>query len=74
MVPTTIADREQEPLSASPRSSRDPFTKSFDSFVQETIDEWKVAGVAIAVVDGDEIFSKVGPLDLLSYLTVQSEY
>lgn len=37
----------------------DPFTPDFKRFVNETIDEWKLAGISIAVVDGDEVFSKV---------------
>jgi len=38
----------------------DPFTPEFSEFVTKKIDEWKVAGIAIGVIDGDDIFSKVG--------------
>lgn len=37
----------------------DPFTPDFVKFVQETLDEWKAVGMSIAVVDGDDVFSKV---------------
>ncbi|KAH7131685.1 beta-lactamase/transpeptidase-like protein [Dactylonectria estremocensis] len=36
----------------------DPFTPDFVKFVQETLDEWKAVGMSIAVVDGDDVFSK----------------
>ena len=38
---------------------KDPFTPEFSDFVTKTIDEWKVAGIAIGVIDGDDVFSKV---------------
>jgi hypothetical protein len=34
-------------------------TRAFDELVQRTIDEWKVPGLSIAVVQGDEIYAKV---------------
>ncbi|KAH7234975.1 beta-lactamase/transpeptidase-like protein [Fusarium redolens] len=36
----------------------DPFTPEFAEFVAETMDEWKLLGTSIAVVDGDEVFSQ----------------
>ena len=39
---------------------KDPFTPELSEFVNKTIDEWKVAGIAIGVIDGDGVFSKVG--------------
>ncbi|KAH7184782.1 beta-lactamase/transpeptidase-like protein [Fusarium flagelliforme] len=36
----------------------DPFTPELSEFVTKNIDEWKVAGIAIGVIDGDDIFSK----------------
>ncbi|KAH7127364.1 beta-lactamase/transpeptidase-like protein [Dactylonectria macrodidyma] len=36
----------------------DPFTPNFVKFVEETLDEWKAVGMSIAVVDGDDVFSK----------------
>ncbi len=37
-----------------------PFTKDFNALVEELLEEWHVPGMAIAVVDGDETWSKVG--------------
>ena len=37
----------------------DPFTPDLGEFNAETTDEWKVAGLSIAVVDGECVFSKV---------------
>ncbi|KAK7428218.1 hypothetical protein QQZ08_005284 [Neonectria magnoliae] len=36
----------------------DPFTPNLVDFIHETLDEWKLAGLAVAVVDGDDVFSK----------------
>lgn len=46
----------QVPLSGG-RSS--PFTPSFDKLVAKSLDRWHTPGFAVAVVDGDETFSKV---------------
>lgn len=34
-------------------------TAAFDEHVRKTIDEWKVPGLAIAIVRGDQMQSKV---------------
>ncbi|GKU15517.1 hypothetical protein FLAG1_02361 [Fusarium langsethiae] len=36
----------------------DPFTPDFSEFVNKALDDWKLAGISIAVVDGDAVFSK----------------
>ncbi|RGP76732.1 hypothetical protein FLONG3_5172 [Fusarium longipes] len=36
----------------------DPFTPDFSKFVTKALDQWRLAGIAIAVVDGDDVFSK----------------
>ncbi|XEV03223.1 hypothetical protein FSHL1_008510 [Fusarium sambucinum] len=36
----------------------DPFTPGFSKFVDKALDDWKLAGISIAVVDGDDVFSK----------------
>ncbi|KAF4462974.1 beta-lactamase [Fusarium albosuccineum] len=36
----------------------DPFTPDLADFILETMDEWKLAGISIAVVDGDDTFTK----------------
>jgi CubicO group peptidase (beta-lactamase class C family) len=37
-----------------------PFTPGFSKLVEQAMDEWKVPGLAIAVVDGDNTFHQVG--------------
>ncbi|KAL5592489.1 hypothetical protein FOBRF1_013515 [Fusarium oxysporum] len=37
---------------------RNPLTEEFDNFVTETLDNWKVPGLSIAVIDGNEVFAK----------------
>lgn len=37
----------------------DPFTPDFSEFVNKALDKWKLAGISIAVVDGDNVYSKV---------------
>ncbi|KAK2666513.1 Beta-lactamase/transpeptidase-like [Fusarium oxysporum f. sp. vasinfectum] len=37
---------------------RSPLTEEFDNFVTETLDIWKVPGLSIAVIDGNEVFAK----------------
>ncbi|POR35851.1 Beta-lactamase/transpeptidase-like protein [Tolypocladium paradoxum] len=39
-------------------SSKNPFTPEFAKFVQDNMDFWKIPGIAIAVVDGQNVFSK----------------
>jgi hypothetical protein len=36
-----------------------PFKPKLVDFIVETRDEWKLAGLSIAVVDGDDTFTKV---------------
>ncbi|PHH79680.1 hypothetical protein CDD83_3845 [Cordyceps sp. RAO-2017] len=43
---------------AAAREPSNPFTDDFGRIVREALDEWHVAGVSIAVVDGDEVFAE----------------
>ncbi|KAF9775751.1 hypothetical protein IL306_006125 [Fusarium sp. DS 682] len=36
----------------------DPFTPEFANFVAETMEEWKLPGISVAVVDGNDVFSE----------------
>lgn len=36
-----------------------PFTASFDKLVSQNLDQWHTPGLAIAVINGDDTFSKV---------------
>ena len=53
---STLSETLQIPLST-PGTS--PFTTDFDKLVAETLAHWNTPGVSIAVVDGDQTFSKV---------------
>lgn len=39
--------------------SSNPLNDEFAKYVKETLEEWKVPGLSIAVIDGDEIFAEV---------------
>ena len=39
--------------------TRMAFDEKFDALAQDTLDEWQVPGLSIAVVDGDQTFAKV---------------
>lgn len=46
----------QSPILDSESSS--PLNAKFDSFVQETLADWHIPGLAIAVIDGNSTYSK----------------
>ena len=39
-----------------------PFTPSFDSLVNSSLERWHAPGLAVAVIDGEKTYSKVGDL------------
>lgn len=49
---------KQRPLQA-PAEDHSPFTPSFDDEVAQLLDKWHVPGLSIAVIDGNDTFSKV---------------
>ncbi len=51
-----LVSAHQIPLSAPAPS---PFTSAFDKLVADSLDRWHCPGLAIAVIDGDDTFSKV---------------
>lgn len=54
---------KQKPISASGHggsTSKNPFTDEFAKLAKDTLDEWHCAGIAISVVDGDDVFAEVG--------------
>lgn len=53
------AAADQKPLTSDNAASANPFTDGFNSYVAELMEEWKVPGFSIAVVDGEDIFAKV---------------
>ncbi|OAQ88919.1 penicillin-binding protein [Purpureocillium lilacinum] len=38
--------------------ARDPFTDDFQAFAEDIMEQWRVLGMSIAVVDGDQVFAK----------------
>ena len=48
---------QQKPI-ANPTSSS-PFTASFDKLVSQNLDRWHTPGLAVAVINGQDTFSKV---------------
>ncbi|EXK80438.1 hypothetical protein FOQG_15073 [Fusarium oxysporum f. sp. raphani 54005] len=38
-------------------NDRNPLTEEFGDFAAETLDNWKVPGLSIAVIDGDQVFA-----------------
>jgi hypothetical protein len=59
------AQNAQRPISAQGvAASRSPLTSEFADLVLKTLDEWKVPGVAVAVIDGDEVYAEVRVLDM----------
>lgn len=63
--PISIASRVQQPIVGAGAAARDhstpgnPFTDEFGEYITDLLEEWKVPGVSIAVIDGQEVHAKV---------------
>lgn len=54
------AQNEQKPIASQEHTaSGNPLTSEFSEFVLERLDKWRVPGVAVAVIDGDEVYAEV---------------
>jgi hypothetical protein len=52
-----------------PASRSQPYLdESFDEYVKATLNEWYVPGLSIAVVDGDDVYSKVDTENAFDFL------
>lgn len=61
MCATAARGESQTPISGDDKSIRDsPFTKEYEKHVGELLEKWHVPGVAIGIVDGDDIWTEVG--------------
>lgn len=49
----------QKPLAGEETEKHSPFTKDYEKLVLETLKEWRVPGLSIAVVDGEHIWAEV---------------
>lgn len=47
-----------------------PLTAQFDELVKRTLEEWKVPGLSIAIVEGDQTWAKVGHLSFSTVYAV----
>lgn len=47
---------KQQPLAA---HTQNPFNEGLADFVGDVMDRWKIAGMSVAVVDGDDVYSQV---------------
>ena len=54
LLPSSAA--KQVPLG---EESPSPLNPGFDDLVSHTLDKWRIPGLAIAIIDGDETYSKV---------------
>lgn len=59
MAALTNGAADQKPLTEGKAPASNPFTESFGKYVQEQLEYWKVPGLSIAVVDGNETFAEV---------------
>ncbi|UKZ76461.1 hypothetical protein TrVFT333_004165 [Trichoderma virens FT-333] len=57
------AHNEQKPISGhESAASGNPLTAEFGEFVREQLEKWKVPGISLAVIDGDDVYAEVrGP-------------
>ena len=53
-------------LGESNSSPKSPFSKEFDGLAADLLERWHVPGLAIAVVDGEDTFSKVSCVEFHS--------
>ena len=60
---------EQEPLQS---TAAGPLDAKFASLVNETLHSWHVPGLAIAVIDGDNVWAKVRPISNCQLFHIQS--
>ena len=54
--PAFALGAQQVPLTDQTAS---PFTESFDKLVKQNLEKWHTPGLAIAVIQGEDTFSKV---------------
>ena len=54
-LPAIARGAQQVPLA----DQTSPFTSSFDKLVSQNLDRWHTPGLAIAVIRGEDNFSKV---------------
>ncbi|KAM4057710.1 beta-lactamase [Hirsutella rhossiliensis] len=58
-----MAGQEQKPLTLGPigdkgSKAHSPFSQDFNALARDILEQWKVPGMSIAVVDGHDVFAK----------------
>jgi CubicO group peptidase (beta-lactamase class C family) len=44
---------------ASERGSQNPFNDDLGNFVDNVMERWKIPGMSVAVIDGDDVYTEV---------------
>lgn len=57
------AEGVQKPLGGGNKKGKSPFTDDFRKHVDELLEKWHVPGMAIGVVDGNNIWTEVRPTE-----------
>lgn len=59
LLPLTPAPQQQIPLKEE-NVNTNPFNSNFKKLAEENLKRWNVPGVAVSVVDGEDIWAEVG--------------
>lgn len=63
------ASAVQAPLTSSNSApngdSQNPFNDDLGKFVDDVMERWKIPGMSVAVIDGDDVYSEVKKLSTL---------
>jgi CubicO group peptidase (beta-lactamase class C family) len=58
---------EEKPTTASTGAAgKNRLTKEFRAFVEEVLEKWKVPGMSLAVIDGEDVYAEVHTIPQLS--------
>lgn len=52
----------QKPLGIAITGSKNPFDDDLGSFIDEVMQRWKIPGMSVAIVDGDDVYAEVGTI------------
>lgn len=50
----------QTPETKKDESSTNPLSGDVEKYIQETLELWRIPGMSVAVIDGDNIYTEVG--------------
>lgn len=52
-------DASEAPAPVEAVPAKNPLTEEFGKFAKEQLEQWKVPGVSLAIIDGQDIFAEV---------------